>query len=135
MPYRSPPSGANQAQEVHELNIEDMMSAIACIDDWLDAEVSDEYKVQPLAQDLARVAKAGEEAGEALEAFLGYTGQNPRKGKNKTLDDVLDELADFVLTGVLGIQHFTKDQDETLAILAARLQYRISKLPEEYRPQ
>jgi NTP pyrophosphatase (non-canonical NTP hydrolase) len=112
-------------------NIHDMKYFINRVDIWLDENVSQEYKDQPLAQDLARVAKVGEEAGEAIEAFLGYTGQNPRKGRNKELGDVLDELSDVVITGLLGIQHFTKNTEYTMDIIFRRMEYRISSIPEE----
>jgi NTP pyrophosphatase (non-canonical NTP hydrolase) len=108
----------------------EILAAIERLDDWLDEYTSNAYKIQPMAQDMARVAKAGEEAGEAFEAFLGWTGQNPRKGVSKTLDDVLSELADVVLSGVLGIQHFTKDKEETKEILLKRLTYRLGKIPD-----
>lgn len=79
------------------------------MDDYLDSHVSEPYKDQPLAQDWARVAKAGEEAGEALDALIGVTGQNPRKGTYGTEADLLDELADVALTGLYALQHFMKD--------------------------
>lgn len=112
------------------MELNEVLAGIERIDDWLDNNVSNEYKVQPLAQDIARVGKAGEEAGEAFEAFLGYTGQNPRKGFNKKIEDVFDELADVALAGVLGIQHFTKDTEMTKEILLNRIAYRLSKIPE-----
>jgi hypothetical protein len=113
------------------MDMNDVLSAIERIDDWLDDNTSNEYKVQPLAQDLARVAKAGEEAGEAFEAFLGYTGQNPRKGFSSEMEDVFNELADVAITGIVGIQHFTKDVESTKRIMLQRLSYRINKIPED----
>ena len=108
----------------------DVIPAIVRIDKWLDDNVSEEYKAQPLAQDWARVAKMTEELGEAIDAFIGLTGQNPRKGYYGTRDDLLDELADAALASILAIQHFTKDEAETVVILITRLAYRLSKIPE-----
>lgn len=77
------------------------------IDAWIDRCVSPIYRDQPLAQDWARLSKIGEELGEAIQAFIGMTGQNPRKGVTNGLDKVLDELSDVVITAVLCMTHLT----------------------------
>ena len=100
---------------------------IAALDEWLDANVDALYKEQPLGQDWARIAKIGEEYGEAVQAFIGCTGQNPRKGYTHTTADVTDELVDTLITCVLAIQHFTKDAARTVKIIDARWDYRKSK--------
>jgi hypothetical protein len=87
------------------------------VDNWLDDEVSREYRDQPLAQDWARIAKVIEELGEAVSAMIGATGQNPRKGTINHRDDILNELGDVVMTGILAIQHFTKSTSATREIL------------------
>lgn len=96
---------------------------VAAIDAHLDAKVSQAYKDQPLAQDWARVCKAAEEHGEAVDALIGMTGQNPRKGEYGELADLLKELADVMFTGLLAIQHFTKDADETERIVTEHLDH------------
>lgn len=48
-----------------------------------------------------RILKISEEAGEAAQAYIGYTGQNPRKGKTHTLEQVIDELFDVALTALV----------------------------------
>ncbi|WP_245674393.1 MazG-like family protein [Actinoplanes rectilineatus] len=40
-----------------------------------------------------RIAKIMEEAGEAVQAWGGVLGQNPRKGVTHTVGDVVGELA------------------------------------------
>ena len=60
-------------------------------------------------EDSMRVMKIGEEYGEAVAAYIGMVGQNPRKGVTHTLDDLLSELADVALTAMAAIQHFTQD--------------------------
>lgn len=99
-----------------------VLEIIRNVDLWLDAEPEESYVGQPLAQDWARVAKASEEVGEAIEALIAYTGQNPRKGVCGTLDDLLGELADVAVTGMFGIQHFTKDTAWTAAVVMASLE-------------
>ena len=93
---------------------DDLAALIEAVDSHLDANVSATYQAQPLAQDWARVAKVTEEAGEAVDALIGLTGQNPRKGVYGDLDHLLDELADVALATVYAIQHFTKDAGKTL---------------------
>lgn len=102
---------------------EELRQLVIWMDDDLDGEVADRYYEQPLAQDWARVAKAGEEAGEAIDALIGVTGQNPRKGEYGSYNDLLNELADVALTGLYAIQHFTKNGDETLDTLMRRARY------------
>jgi hypothetical protein len=103
--------------------------AIRFIDEWLDEMVSADYHNQPLAQDWARVAKVSEECGEAIQALIGYTGQNPRKGKSGSQGDLLNELADIVMTGILALQHFTKDTGLTKAVIRAKLRAIEERVP------
>lgn len=111
---------------------ESLLSAreyVTSIDEWLDENVSEAYKDQPLAQHWARVAKAGEEAGEAIDALIAWTGQNPRKPqRDEAYGELMDELADTALTAIYGMQHFTKDADETTRLLLARLVHHHGRL-------
>lgn len=102
---------------------EELAELVEWMDADLDAETAEVYRDQPLAQDWARVAKAGEESGEAIDALIGMTGQNPRKGEYGGLDDLLDELCDVALSGLYGVQHFTKDIDATLEALMVRARH------------
>jgi hypothetical protein len=97
------------------------------LDDYLDSQVSQPYKDQPLAQDWARISKIGEEFGEVIDAFIGTTGQNPRKGVFGSEDDVDNELVDVILTAILALQHRTKDIHTTALIIRERLLYRMQK--------
>lgn len=95
---------------------------VVALDQRIDDGAGPTYHEQPLAQDWARVAKIQEEAGEAIDALIGVTAQNHRKGQYGSMDDLFDELADVAMTGVYAIQHFTKDVDRTRAILLARVE-------------
>lgn len=105
--------------------------AIHEIDRWLDSAVSEEYIRQPMAQDMARISKGCEEAGEAISAFIGYTRQNPRKGFTHSREEVLDEMADAALTFILGMQHFTKNAAITREILRKKLRAIHARVPRE----
>ena len=95
--------------------------AVEYINAWLDEETADNYKNQPLAQDWARISKVQEELGEAIQNFIGFTGQNPRKGIINDLDDVLDELADTAITAIFAIQHFTNNTSQTKSLISGKL--------------
>jgi NTP pyrophosphatase (non-canonical NTP hydrolase) len=101
---------------------------IQTLDTWLDEQVAEQYKEQPLAQDWARIAKIGEEFGEVVSAFIGVTGQNPRKGFIGSQDDVDDELADVALTAILALQHRTGDVETTEGIIQTRVEYRMRNM-------
>lgn len=50
---------------------------------------------------MLRVGKVAEEYGEAWAALIGMHGQNPRKGRTHTEDDVVGELLDVALTALV----------------------------------
>ncbi len=102
-------------------SIEDIKDGLAFDDAWLDGNVGLIYREQPLGQDWARISKVQEELGEVTAAYIAYTGQNPRKPQDGTMEQVLLELADVAATALLAIQHFTKDADKTWLVLTARL--------------
>jgi len=98
------------------------LSSIESLDKWLDeSELPEPYRSQPGMQDWARISKIAEELGEAIQAFIGATGQNPRKGITHDMDDVLEEIADVIITGYCAIQHFTKNSIQTHKIVDNRL--------------
>ena len=103
------------------------------VDFILDGLVSPQYKLQPLAQDWARVAKVQEECGEAIAELILATGQNPRKPQSDSerslaYERLLLELADTAMTAVYAIQHFTKDSDLTTHILMKAQTKHITRL-------
>jgi NTP pyrophosphatase (non-canonical NTP hydrolase) len=61
-----------------------------------------------------RIAKIAEEAGEAVQAWIGVLGQNPRKGVTHTREDVAGELADVAFTALVAIESLGIDARATL---------------------
>jgi hypothetical protein len=111
-----------------------LAARIAEFDEWLDGNVSALYAAQPAAQHWARVAKVNEEAGEAIQALIAWTGQNPRKAqREEARGELLNELADVAITAVLGMQHFVKDADETLALVRTRFEYLYERMHAHQR--
>jgi NTP pyrophosphatase (non-canonical NTP hydrolase) len=76
-----------------------------------------------------RILKVTEEAGEAAGAWIGLTGQNPRKGVTHSLDDVAGELADVALTALVAIESLGLDARQVLRTRAERVQGRLAALP------
>jgi NTP pyrophosphatase (non-canonical NTP hydrolase) len=57
----------------------------------------------------ARIAKIMEEGGEVVAAYIGATGQNPRKGVTHSISDVQKELLDVALTALGAYEHLNHD--------------------------
>ena len=132
-------------------DVREILAALREVDTWLDAACSQEYKDHPLAQDWARTAKVSEEIaeareermltlierahGQAIAELILATGQNPRKGHDPDAGHrMLCELADVVITGLLAIQHRTKDPDRTWGYFIAGLAKALGRVPRE-RPE
>nr|WP_231956706.1 MULTISPECIES: MazG-like family protein [unclassified Actinoplanes] len=67
-----------------------------------------------------RILKITEEAGEAAQAWIGVQGQNPRKGVTHTVDQVVGELADVVMTSLVAIASLGADPRAAVAACAAK---------------
>lgn len=95
---------------------------------WLDDNVSEAYKNQPLAQDWARISKVSEELGEAIAEFISWTGQNPRKPINDSArKQMMLELADTALTAIYAMIHFS-DAGYARLMLSDRIQQHAQRI-------
>ncbi|WP_314414190.1 MazG-like family protein [Streptomyces sp. DSM 40484] len=78
-----------------------------------------------------RLLKVVEEAGEASAAYIGLTGQNPRKGITHTPRDVADELCDVIIAAAVALHAFSAAPpavlDAKLHAAARRLQTKAPK--------
>ncbi|WP_106403757.1 MazG-like family protein [Actinocorallia populi] len=83
--------------------------------DWLDRHSGDDDLQQTL-----RLLKIGEEYGEAISAWIGLQGQNPRKGVNADLADVQGELCDVILAAAVALLSITRDTTTAVNLLAGR---------------
>ena len=71
-------------------------------------------------EDSMRVMKVGEEFGEAVAAYIGMTGQNPRKGVTHTSDDLAAELADIAVTAMCALVDFCPGATDAYRAMIAR---------------
>lgn len=75
-----------------------------------------------------QMLKLAEEVGEVSQAWIGYTGQNPRKGQTHTIDDVLSELADVAITAMVGIARLGRDPGAVVGGKVAVMEERYAQL-------
>jgi hypothetical protein len=108
----------------------DLFGDIARINHWIESANGPSQH-----EDSMRVLKIGEEIGEAFEtlapvnvaygravaAYIGMTGQNPRKGVTHTSLDLLRELADVAVTALCAMEHFTGSPEITRGLLASKI--------------
>jgi NTP pyrophosphatase (non-canonical NTP hydrolase) len=100
----------------------DMFGDVAAITQWLDKANGSIPE-----DDAIRIMKLSEEIGEVVSAYIGMTGQNPRKGFTHTQADLCRELADVAITAMCAIAHFTRsgygtyDPTVTRAFLASKI--------------
>jgi hypothetical protein len=96
-----------------------MPAQLAAISKWIDKSNSDK---DPEAVLWGRVAKIGEEFGEVIEALIGYTNQNPRKGITHGIEHVRKELLDVALTALCAFEHVTSNSAISLAAFETHIQ-------------
>lgn len=77
----------------------------------------------PEANTWGRISKIAEEFGEAIQAYIGVTGQNPRKGPYGTNDDVLRELLDVAFTAIGAYEHLDWHSGRSIPSLLAHIDY------------
>ena len=94
---------------------------LAAISRWIDESPANVAR-DPEAALWGRVSKVGEEFGEAIQALVGATGQNPRKGVTNTMQDVIEELLDTALTATCAVEHLTGNHGHALAELSMKIE-------------
>ncbi|WP_432077778.1 MazG-like family protein [Streptomyces sp. YPW6] len=68
-----------------------------------------------------RLLKLTEESGEVAQAWIGATGQNPRKGITHSAGDVADELCDVIVTASVALASLVDDPGAHLDAKVARI--------------
>jgi len=101
----------------------DLWATVAALVAWLDASNGTSTHEQAM-----RLMKLSEETGEVMQAYIGMTGQNPRKGTTHTAADVADELCDVIVTAMVALHDFTPDPRRHLAVKVQRIADR-ARLP------
>jgi NTP pyrophosphatase (non-canonical NTP hydrolase) len=95
---------------------------LAALSNWIDTSPANAGRDREAAA-WGRISKVAEECGEVIEAFIGVTGQNPRKGVHGCVDDVVEELLDVAVTALCAVEHFTGNDGSSLDLLDAKVQH------------
>jgi NTP pyrophosphatase (non-canonical NTP hydrolase) len=103
---------------------------IAAISEMISGSYPDEIRADAEVHGWRRIAKVQEEAGEVMEAWLGYLGENPRKGRTHSLEDVIAELLDVAGAALGAVEHLTGDQAASVRLLAERICFVRGRLAE-----
>ncbi len=77
---------------------------------------------------MLRLLKIGEEFGEVAAAYIGMTGQNPRKGTTHTQQDVADELGDVIVTAMVALASLVDDPERVFTAKLRRIADRVRAL-------
>jgi NTP pyrophosphatase (non-canonical NTP hydrolase) len=96
-------------------------TAVPAARDWLDAANG-----RADAELSSRILKLTEEAGEVAAAWIGVLGSNPRKGVTHTREEVVDELADVVVTALVAIESLGFDARATVNRCADKIVGRLA---------
>lgn len=94
----------------------DAAAQLAAISQWVD-DAPENLARDPEARRWGRLAKVAEEAGEVISAFIGATGQNPRKGVCASEAEVVKELMDVAVTALCAAEHMTGNHGQSLGLL------------------
>ena len=105
-------------QETGTAGLDDFSQGVAVLSSWIDQGNVGRH---PEAATWARLSKITEEAGEVVAAYIGATGQNPRKGVTHTASDVEEELLDVALTALAALEHLRGHDARSGAMLADKL--------------
>jgi NTP pyrophosphatase (non-canonical NTP hydrolase) len=87
---------------------------------WLDRNSDLPEETRTILQ----ILKITEEAGEVAEAVIGATGQNPRKGRSHTWDDVQEELCDVIVTAMVALTRINPEARRLFADKLRRIELR-----------
>lgn len=107
---------------------------IRVVSTWIDDTPANRSR-DPEAALWTRVAKVIEEAGEAVAALIGVTGQNPRKGVTHTINDVRDELLDVAVTALAAVEHIDGNTGSSVPAFLVHVERRHDRLARLLDPR
>lgn len=81
-----------------------------------------------------RLMKLTEEVGEVMQAYIGATGQNPRKGITHTRADVADELCDVIVTAMVALHCFADAPEQHLTVKLQKIADRAPFVDDQPAP-
>ncbi len=118
----TPPRPAPAAEEEPPLHV-CVWDHVARTVAWLDAANG-----RGPHETAVRVMKIAEETGEAVAAYIGLAGANPRKGVTAEPDDLAGELCDVVLAALVALATITGGTPQAESRLAGHVAARAVRL-------
>jgi len=111
----------NVADELCDVMLSAAVALVSVVDDRAEKLLTAQWEtvrqdVRPFARCFLKIAKC---TGRAASAYIGMTGQNPRKGVTHTAENVADELCDVILAAALALVSVTGGEAEQ--VLSAKL--------------
>jgi hypothetical protein len=106
--------------------VEAAQAQIRALSEWIDNGPS-YVGLDSEAHTWRRLGKVGEEFGEVIEAWLGVIGENQRKGKFGSMDDVNTELLDVATCALAAVEHNTGNEGRSVAMLAEHVASRFER--------
>lgn len=107
-----------ERQGTAPVGLDDFSQGVAALSSWIDQGNAGRH---PEAATWARLSKITEEAGEVVAAYIGATGQNPRKGVTHSISHVEEELLDVALTALAALEHLRGHDAQSGTMLADKL--------------
>jgi hypothetical protein len=95
--------------------VADTAAQLASLSQWIDDSYASDLHPETVLW--RRVAKAGEEHGEAMKALGGLVGENPRKGVTHDREDLIEELLDEAVAALGAVEHLTGNRCQALGLL------------------
>lgn len=94
-----------------------ILRQLSAVDQWLDDTAPTEWTRIEQSRPWWRIMKVSEGVGKVASTYAQFTSNNSRKPGTTDIRPTLDALAHLAITAILAIQHFTKDEASTGAVL------------------
>lgn len=79
------------------------------------------------AGDYFRIMKLAEEIGEVVQAYIGTTGANKRKGVTANGYDIASELSDVIITAMVAMHDYLADPEDFFTKHVEKIWNRVQK--------
>lgn len=90
------------------------------LSEWIDAH-NREKGTNEQAMTWGRIAKVGEEFGEAIAEYIAFTGQNPRKPQTGSEWLVQKEMLDVAVAALGVVEHLSGNSGAAMGLLLNHL--------------
>jgi hypothetical protein len=86
-------------------------------------------RFHPELNDAIRLLRIAESHGNAIAAYMTFIGENPSSRTTYDTGEILAELAATIVNGLVAIQHLTRDDRVTRAVLQSKVSATLENRP------